>query len=193
MYNNWLDETVVSDEKYEEMEKKNKDILLQIEQKNSILDKLKENEMVRKYADVFNEKTKLEEEQEDFKRDLAFQRMMHCNHYYVRNYVDSFYDGHRTETNTIVTCIHCGLTNKFVESGIMDDVFPYDQMSEIVRGDGMRYNGYHGDYSESQVDEVKKIYDNYKDEYPKATDKDCERHIKMVMKMRKKKGNKKDD
>ena len=71
----WLEESRVSDKKYKEMEKKNNDILMRIEEKNSAMDELKKDNKVKKYVDLFEEKTKLTAEKELLDDQLIFQRI----------------------------------------------------------------------------------------------------------------------
>ena len=181
----------LSDEKYEEMKNTYQSILKKQEENNSLVDELKENELVKRYIDAYQEKEKLESKESYLKKELLIQKILHCSHYYVLNEENSYFDGHRMDTDRVYTCIHCGLTNRYSDNMYRREVYPYSMYNDIIRNHGMWVRGNsHGKYDYEDLDALEEIYQKYKGEYPQASDKDCERHIAMVMKMKKKEGNK---
>ena len=185
---------IESEEKYDEMKESYKKVLKSIEENNSLIDELKTDDKVKQYIDAYQKKEKLEAIQSSLKKNLLIQKILHCNHYYVLNEVDTYFDGHRTDSDYIYTCIHCGLTNRYTDNNYMRDDYPYSLYNGIIREHGMWVKGNaHGKFDYKDLDDLEEIYQKYKGEYPEATDKDCERHIAMIMKMRKKERNKKDD
>ena len=181
----------LGDEKYDEMKNTYQTILKMQEENNDLVEKLKENEDVKKYIDAFGKKESLESKERYLKKELLAQKILHCNHYYVLNEAESYFDGHRTDTDYIYTCIHCGLTNRYSDNVYRRDIYPYSLYNEIIHKYGMYVRGNaHGEYDYKDLDTLEEIYQKYKGEYKEANDKDCERHIAMVMKMRKKEGSK---
>ncbi len=185
---------ILNDDEYQKLQNTYQSILIKKEENNSIIEELKKDNKVKKYIDACERNNALKIENESIKKDLLTQKILHCNHFYVLNEIDSSFDGHRTDKEYIYTCIHCGLTNKYYNNDYGHDVYPYSIYNGVIRNHNMWAFGIeHGKYDYKDLDVLEEIYQKYKGEYPEASDEDCERHIKMVMKMRKKKGNKKDD
>ena len=171
----------------EELTKKKEELKVLDENLNTLqhkIDELKDDEKVKEYITLDNEFEKTCNALGKLIEEIKYQDMYHCEHYFVLNEERREWDGHRTEIIPIVTCIHCGLTNKYYEF-YMNRNFPqYNIVNEVYHNTNCRYEQIHGFYKYSEINDVKKIYDKFKEEYPDATDEDIENHIKLVKKMR---------
>ena len=117
---------------------------------------------------------------EKLNEDINYLEMQSCNHYFVIISKGTYFDGHTTQTDYINKCIHCGLTDKY-----LDGIFPNNcLMNKVIREGGMNNFKSHGYCVEDEIKEVKKIYDRFKNEYKDATDEDIENYIALVRKMK---------
>lgn len=171
----------------EELNKKKKElqkIQENIEELTLVIDSLKQEDVVKRYVDANEKYIESKNKIEDLQEQIKYQNMLHCNHYFVINDVERDYDGHPTGLYT-VTCIHCGLTNKFMDQ-YNSTLATKEQeiMNEIFINNNCYHWNKHGKYSYQELSEIKKIYDKFTDEYPNAKDNDVEKYIALVKKMR---------
>lgn len=149
------------------------------------VEELKKNDFVMSYIHVNHEYQKRLRRIKFLKSEIPYQKMLNCDHYFVINEVESGFDGHRTDTTYIVTCVKCGLTNKYMNS-YYDPYYlfnePYLKMNEIYKSSGCRTVHGYCDYDE--LDFYKEEYDRFKEIYPNASDDDVEKHIALVKKMK---------
>lgn len=152
--------------------------------KNKV-EELKKNDFVMSYIDADHEYQKSLSRIKFLKSEIPYQKMLNCDHYFVINEVKSEFDGHRTDRMCIVTCIRCGLTNKYIK-WYQNPCAPRDatMMNEVFMNCDCYYWPKHGYYSYDEIPELKQIYDKFVDEYPQAIDKDIENHIALVKKMK---------
>ena len=167
-------------ENLNEMKLKLESILKENDEKEKLVSQLKCEKIVESYLNESTKLGQLRSCERNLKEQIKRKEMMECNHYFVTIKKDSYFDGHRTQTDYIYKCIHCGLTNKY-----LDDVFLNDcLMNEVIKEVGMHNFKSHGYCDEDKIKELKNIYDKFKSEYPTATDNDIETHISLVKKMR---------
>ena len=161
-----------------EMEKELLRVLKEKEIRQNKVEELKQNELVIKYIDNSSKCNALSLKESYLKNELETQKMLCCNHYFVINDIDTYFDGHKLNSDYIVTCIHCGLTNKYI-----DDTYKRDcLMNQIIRKGGMSNSKYHGRYDIKELDEIKSMYDKFKDDYPNMDDDEIEKHIALIKK-----------
>ncbi|MBQ9013978.1 MAG: hypothetical protein IJ094_10600 [Bacilli bacterium] len=176
-----------SEEEFQDMKNEYDETFDKIPELEELVKKLEKDEVVKKYIEASTEKNRLQNVQKHLKKQLLIQKILHCNHYFVINETKREFDGHRTDSYNIYTCIHCGYTNKqFSNYYANDEIYPYNIYYNIMKNTRWMSGIFHGRYDYKDVNELEEIYQKYKGEYPEATDEDCERHIAMVMKMRKK-------
>lgn len=145
-----------------------------------IIEDLKNEEKVKKYIELDKEFNSLCYKLGELIKEIKYEEMYLCDHYFVTVAKDRYFDGHRTNTDYIYQCIHCGLTNKYLENS-----YSYDHiMNKVIRNGGVRSYKSHGYCDVKNIKEIKSIYDKFKSEYPEATDDDIEKHISLVKKMK---------
>ncbi len=168
-------------EKIVEIDEQLENVLKQISEKESEIDTLKQNENVIKYLDSLSQLDNLNLN----RRELQIKKIENCNHYFVINAVDDGWDGHRCNYSNIATCIHCGLTNRFDEETMKWKGFPYDIMSNLIRSGAMaNSNQYHGYYDFDDLNELKELYDDFREHNRDMSDKQIERQIAKVKKQK---------
>lgn len=166
-------------EKVTEINRALEDVLKKITEKENEINTLKQNDIVIKYLDSLSELTDLKQNKEE----LQVKKMENCNHYFVINSVDDGWDGHRCNYSDIATCIHCGLTNRFDEDAMRWRGFPYNKMISIIRSGAMANSDlYHGYYDYKDVNEVKKLYDDFRSNNRDMNDEQIEKQIAKVKK-----------
>lgn len=172
----------------EELNKRKKELeeeKVRIKELDSIIKVLKSEDIVKKYIDADTKHAQSKNKIESLQEQIKYQNMLHCDHYFVVNDIVSDFDGHRTDRTEIITCIHCGLTNKFMNQYFWKDVSKSVQMmNQIFLDNNCYYWPRYGNCSYEEITELKRIYDQFMDEYPKATDEDIENQIALVKKMR---------
>ncbi len=149
------------------------------------VEELKKNDLVKSSIDADHEYKKNLSEIKFLKKEIPYHTMLNCDHYFVINEVKSEFDGHRTDTTYIVTCVKCGLTNKHINGNYnpyFDFNEPYLKMNEIYKSSGCRVVHGYCDYDE--LDFYKEEYDKFKKSYPNASDDDVEKHIALVKEMK---------
>ncbi len=158
---------------------------VRIKELDSIIKVLKSEDIVKKYIDADTKHAQSKNKIESLQEQIKYQNMLHCDHYFVVNDVVSDFDGHRTDRTEIITCIHCGLTNRYMNQYFWHDTSKSVQMMNQIFID---YNCYfwprHGNYSYEEITELKRIYDQFMNEYPKATDEDIEKQMALVKRMK---------
>lgn len=172
----------------EELNKKREELIKHQELTESlkpVIEELKQDDKVKRYIDADMEYRKSKNIMDRLMNELKYQEMFYCEHYFVVNEHRSEFDGHRTDRTTIKTCIHCGLTNRYIDF-YMDPVFPeYNDMNEVFINSGAYSYKTRGFYDYDAISEVKQLYDKFKSEYPNAADEDVEKHIAIVKRISK--------
>lgn len=171
----------------EELNKKKEKLKLINEKLNTlqpIIKELKDDENVKKYIELSEEFQEACDILVKLIDDVKYQSMYHCNHYFVINRQGSYFDGHRYEKTEVRTCIHCGLTDDYMEHYGDDNFSRYNIMNEVFINSSAASAPTHGFYDYLEIDSVKKEYDKFKSEYPDATDDVIDEHIKLVKKMK---------
>lgn len=170
-------------EEYERMKEQLVSYQTEYNELSPIIEELKKDPNVIKYIET---KAKLKSVSSEIKKlssKITEQEMMYCNHYFVIQRDNGGYDGHRYERDYEVTCIHCGLTNKYMK-------FYGNEFNEYQRKMNHIYVYYnhntqtYGWASEKELPLLKEIVDKFIDEYPNASNKDIERHVELVKKMK---------
>lgn len=167
-------------EKLNQMKEKLEEYKKEASVLNSEIEKAKEESIVLKYIENVNRYNKLSFDIKHLSQEINYYEMHNCNHYFVTISKDSYFDGHRTQVDYIYKCIHCGLTNKYLDDAFLSDCLMNRVINEGIL-DGFKSHGYH---DEEEIKELKSIYDKFKSEYPSATDEDIEKHIALVKKMK---------
>lgn len=167
-----------------QLKKMKKELLLQKQKVDCLtnqIEELKKEPSVLSYIKASNELNNAQSKIEELNDEIKYQNMIYCNHYYVLHSYDSGYDGHRYEPIWKVTCIHCGLTNRYYGMDIYDE--KYAMLNYLFSKYG-RFNPLecHGKFQVSEISDLKQIYDDYVKQYPKATDKEIEDQIALVKK-----------
>lgn len=180
-------------ENFEKEKREYEEILKEIDKTNEEMRRLSENEVVKQYIEAFQKNSTLKSNEEKLKKDLIVQTMYNCDHYFVITKIESIFDGHRTDTYKIIKCIHCGLTNAYLDNPYAS--FPKDVMNQIFMSSISSMSSVgevcHGRYSDNDIPSLKQSYDAIKKQYPNATDYDIEKQIKLIKKMTGKKGGEK--
>ena len=169
-----------STQKLNEMKTKLEQYKKEVDILTSEIEKAKEESIVLKYIENVNRYNHLSFGIKNLIEEINYYEMHLCNHYFLTIGKESYFDGHRTQTDYIYKCIHCGLTNKYLDNLFDSDCFMNRVIKEGIPG-GFKSHGYYG---EEETKEVKSIYDKFKSEYPSATDEDIENHIALVKKMK---------
>lgn len=174
----------------EELNKKKEELRLLNEKLKTlepIITELKEDERVKKYIELIKEFDAACNVFSTLSEEIKFQSMYHCQHYFVINSQGSYYDGHRYEKSEVKTCIHCGLTNRYMDY-CGNDYFPYyNKMNEVFINSGAAYALTHGFYDFDEIKEAEEQYKRFKDANPTATDKQIEKHLSLVKEIKEKK------
>lgn len=148
-----------------------------------VIDELKKDPNVIKFIEINTRLKCVNSEIKRLSSKISEQDMMYCNHYFVIQRDNGGYDGHRYERDYEVTCIHCGLTNKYMN-------FYGNEFNEYQRKMNHIYVHYnhnaqtYGWASEKELPVLKEIVDKFTDEYPDASNKDIENHVELVKKMK---------
>lgn len=171
----------------EELNKKKEELRLLNEKLKTlatIINELKEDEKVKKYIEVDKEFNSVSYALRNLTEEIKYQEMVQCRHYFVITGYNDEFDGHKMDRTIIKTCIHCGLTNRYMDF-YNDHNFPnYNKINEVfINAEAYNYE-VHDFYDYDEIDNVKKEYDKFKAEYPDATDDIIEEHIKLVKKMK---------
>ena len=139
------------------------------------IEELKKDEKVIKYIELNEKLINTNHKIKKLISEISEQDMIHCNHYFVIQRDNGGYDGHRYERDLEVTCVHCGLTNKYMN-------FYGNEFNEYQRKMNFIYVNYnynantYGWFSEEELPVLKEIIDKFIDEYPEASYKDVEKH-----------------
>ena len=171
------------------MERKNKEELMKekmlldelqetIKKLGSVIENMKQSEVIKQYLDIKKEYEDITEKINFLNQDLKEQEFLNCYHYFVVNKKERDEDDH---VHCTVTCIHCGLTNQYMEWS--DEILSPQQrmMNHLFIEYQLNYfYPSHGTYSKEEIPVLKEIYDNFKKEYPNTTDEDAEKHIAYV-------------
>lgn len=175
---------------FEELTKKKEELKVLDESLKTlkpIIDELKEDKKVKEYITFNGVFEKTCNTLGNLIKEIKYQKMYYCDHYFVVNEQRSDFDGHRYEKTTIKTCIHCGLTNRYIHL-YMDSNFPeYNDMNEVFINSGAHNYETHGFYNYSDMEDVKKEYKKFKNDNPTATDKQIEKHLRLVKELKEKK------
>lgn len=156
-----------------------------IEKQEKTLEELKQNDYVISFIYANHEYQNSLTRINTLKEEIPHQEMLNCEHFFVQNKYNSYFDGNRSVKWNFVTCIKCGLTNKYLfncygEPNITDDEEQI-MMNEIFNeSEGTIYGCC--DYDE--LDFYKDEYEKFKNEYPTATNDDTYEHIKLIKKMK---------
>ena len=108
----------ISLEKLNEMKIKLEESKKEVSILKEEIEKLKEKSIVLKYIENVDRYNKLNFSIKKLNEDINYLEMHSCNHYFVIISKGSYFDGHRTQTDYIYKCIHCSLTDKY-----LDDIF----------------------------------------------------------------------
>lgn len=174
----------------EELNKKKEELKLLNEKLKTlepIITELKEDKKVKKYINLSEEFQIARNILVELIEEIKYQSMYHCQHYFVINHQGSYYDGHRYEKSEVKTCIHCGLTNRYMDYYRDDNFREYSKMNEVFINSGATYATTHGFYDFNEMKEVEEQYKRFKDANPTATDKQIEKHLSLVKEIKEKK------
>lgn len=149
------------------------------------LNDLTRKTLVAKYISLFDEYKSTLNIIKRLEEEIPYQEMLNCDHYFVITDVEHDFDGHRTDTYNIVTCVKCGLTNRYMNDCCgsyfsFDD--SYSKMNEIYKLSGCSVIHGYCDYDE--LDFYKEEYDKFKECYPNASDDDVENYMALVKKIK---------
>ncbi len=148
---------------------------------NEIIEELSQDEKVIKYISSIKEindlNILLDKEKVEMKElKIKLCEEIYGDHFFVSNKPGS---GCNWQTDTIVTCIHCGY-----KENINNFIFrSYDREYGNLESEKISIK-VHGNYLDSELGEVKKIYDETKKQYAESTDEDIENQISLVKKMK---------
>ena len=168
----------ISLEKLNEMKKKLEESKNEVTVLKSEIEKMKQESIVLKYIENVDRYNKLNFSIKNLNEEINYYEMHNCNHYFVIISNGSYFDGHRTQTD--YKCIHCGLTDKYLDDNFLSNCL----MNRVIREGGMNNFKSHGYCDEDEIKEVKKIYDKFKSEYQDASDDDIEKHIALIRNMK---------
>lgn len=170
-------------DEYERMKKELEFYQDEFNKLSPIIEELKKDEKVIKYIETNEKLVNANFKIKSLSSKIAEQDMIHCNHYFVIHRDNGGSDGHRYESDLEVTCVHCGLTNKYMN-------FYGNEFNEYQRKMNFIYVNYnysaktYGWFSEEELPVLKEIIDKFIDEYPDASYKDVEKHVELVKKMK---------
>lgn len=176
----------VSVEKLEQMKEELVKLEGHIKVLKNNLEELKKNDFVMSYIYADHEYQTYLNKINILKKEIPYQEMLNCDHYFVINEINHGFDGHRSCTDKVVTCVKCGLTNKYINFHF-EPYFSWNEeyirMNEAYK-QSSKTNVNHGYCDYDEIDFYKSEYKKFKEEYPNASDKDIEEHISLVKKMK---------
>lgn len=146
------------------------------------IDFLKENEIIKEYFKLLDEKNELENEQKELFKKMKFQEYSNCSHIWVTTLVD--YDKGEGRSYRYCGCIKCGLdqqTYNLIENIGLAHLNPlnrimYDYMSKHY---GYEFIGKQIDiYCDLNIASI--IYNEIKKELPDIDDDTLIKHFEKV-------------
>lgn len=152
-------------------------------EKEKSTDKIKEyeaNQIIKDYIEETKRLSAITREAYNLNEEIRIKTLKECKHYFVIIDRDSYFDGHKMCTLLIHKCIHCGLTDKYFDVSFHDK--ETSLMNQLMRG---IYVKPRGSYKESELGEIKEIYDDFKVKYQDADDDVIQKHIELVKSMKK--------
>ena len=152
-------------------------------EKEKSTDKIKEyeaNQIIKDYIEETKRLSAITREAYNLNEEIKTRTFKECKHYFVIIDRDSYFDGHKMCTSLIHKCIHCGLTDKYFDVSYEDKETRL--MNQLMRG---IYVKPRGSYKESELGEIKEIYDDFKVKYQDADDDVIQKHIELVKSMKK--------
>jgi len=142
------------------------------------LEPLRENETVKRFIELSNKESNIKYNLKRLSLDVEVEKMKSCNHLFIIGHRDSYFDGHKSVTDTYPYCVKCGLDAKYIDRDTFNYKFlkPLEQeMANVYRSHG---NGtYWKHYCEPTI--ARKIYSELKNGLPNLSDEELLEHFKV--------------
>jgi len=144
------------------------------------LEPLRENETVKRFIELSNKESNIKYNLKRLSLDVEVEKMKLCNHLFIIGHRDSYFDGHKSVTDTYPYCVKCGLDAKYIDRDTFNYKFlkPLEQeMANVYRSHG---NGtYWRHYCNPTI--ARKIYSELKNGLPNLSDEELFEHFKVAI------------
>lgn len=164
----------------EEMKERLENLKKEQSEVETELIQLRENELIKRYIELCNKESSITYKFKKMSLDIDTEIMKSCNHLFIIGHRDSYFDGHKSVTDTYPYCVKCGLDAKYIDR----DTFSYEfltplqkQMINIYR------NGCKGIYWKHYCKPIiaTQIYRDLRKGLPNLSDEELFEHFKVAI------------
>lgn len=144
------------------------------------LEPLKENEIVKRFIELSNKESNIKYQLKRLPLDIEVEKMKSCNHLFIIGHRDSYFDGHKSVTDTYPYCVKCGLDAKYIDR----DTFSYEFLTPLQKQMIYIYrNGCKGIYWKHYCKPIiaTQIYRDLRKGLPNLSDEELFEHFKVAI------------